>query len=40
MNRIIKLGCLIGFAGTIATPAFADEEAVTLMLAENSTAPI
>ncbi len=32
MNRIIKLGCLIGFARTIATPAFADEEAVTLML--------
>jgi periplasmic mercuric ion binding protein len=32
MNRIIKLGCLIGFARTIATPAFAGEETVTLML--------
>ena len=32
MNRLIKLGCLIGFVCTIATSAFAGEETVTLML--------
>ena len=32
MNRLIKLGCQIGFVCTIATSAFAGEETVTLML--------
>lgn len=32
MNACIKLGCLIGFACAMATPAFAGEEKVVLML--------
>ncbi len=35
MNRLIRLGCLIGFVCTIATSAFAGEETVTLMLGGN-----
>ena len=32
MNTFIKFGCLIGFACTMATPVFAGEEKVMLML--------
>ena len=32
MITIIKFGCLIGFACAIATPVFAGEQKVTLML--------
>lgn len=32
MNTFIKLGCLIGFACAMATPVFAGDEKVTLML--------
>jgi mercuric ion binding protein len=32
MNTIIKLGCLIGFACAMATPVFAGEQKVTLMI--------
>ena len=32
MHSIIKFGCVIGFACTMATPVFAGEEKVTLML--------
>ena len=32
MNTIIKYGCLIGFACAMATPVFAGEQKVTLML--------
>ena len=32
MNTIIKVGCLIGFACAMATPVFAGEQKVTLML--------
>ncbi|MDN5941024.1 MAG: hypothetical protein L0H94_03985 [Nitrospira sp.] len=32
MNTFIKFGCLIGFACAMATPAFAGEQKVTLML--------
>jgi copper chaperone CopZ len=32
MNTFIKFGCLIGFAGAMATPVFAGEQKVTLML--------
>ncbi|THJ12440.1 MAG: hypothetical protein CAF43_007350 [Nitrospira sp. CG24C] len=32
MNTIIKLGCLIGFVCAMATPAFAGEQKVMLML--------
>ena len=32
MNCIIKFGCLIGFACAIATPVFAGEQKIVLML--------
>jgi copper chaperone CopZ len=32
MNTIIKFGCLIGFACAMATPAFAGEQKIILML--------
>lgn len=32
MNTFIKLGCLIGLACAMATPVFAGDEKVTLML--------
>ena len=32
MNTIIKIGCLIGFACAMATPVFAGEQKVMLML--------
>ena len=32
MNTFIKLGCLIGFACAMVTPAFAGEEKVMIML--------
>ena len=32
MNSIIKFGCLIGFACAMATPAFAGEQKIILML--------
>jgi copper chaperone CopZ len=32
MNSIVKFGCLIGFACTMATPAFAGEQKIILML--------
>lgn len=32
MNSLIKVGCLIGFACAMATPVFAGEQKVTLML--------
>ena len=32
MNTFIKLGCVIGFACAMATPVFAGEEKVVLML--------
>ena len=32
MKRFVQLGCLIGFAYAMATPVFAGEEKVTLML--------
>jgi copper chaperone CopZ len=32
MNTIIKMGCLIGFVCAMATPAFAGEQKVMLML--------
>jgi periplasmic mercuric ion binding protein len=35
MNRIVKLGCLIGLACMTATPVFAGEQKVMLMLGGN-----
>ena len=32
MNTIIKVGCLIGFVCVVATPAFAGEQKVVIML--------
>ena len=32
MKTLIKVGCLIGFACVVATPVFAGEQKVTLML--------
>lgn len=32
MNTIIKIGCLIGFACAMATPVFAGEQKIMLML--------
>ncbi len=32
MNTIIKVGCLIGFACAMATPVFAGEQKIVLML--------
>lgn len=32
MNTIIKVGCLIGFACAMATPVFAREQKIVLML--------
>lgn len=32
MHSIIKLGCLIGFACAVATPVFAGEQKIILML--------